>query len=85
MAVLGLCCCPGFSVAVVKGGHALGAGRGLLIAVVSLVADHGLLGTWASVVVVGVHTPTRLIKGKIAGGKNCVGQKFLGIPWWSSG
>ena len=61
MAVLGLCCCLSFSVAVVRGGYALGAGRGLLIAVVSLVADHGLLGTWASVVVVGVHTPTRLL------------------------
>ena len=61
MAVLGLCCCLSFSVVVMRGGYSLDAVHGLLIAVVSLVEDHGLSGTWASVVVVGVHTRTRLL------------------------
>ena len=43
LAVLDLHCWMGFSLVVV---------RGLLIAVASLVAEHGFLGTWASVVVV---------------------------------
>ena len=41
--VLFLCCCAGFSLVVV-------VMHGLLIAVASLVAEHGLWGTWASVV-----------------------------------
>ena len=43
LAVLDLHCWMGFSLVVV---------RGLLIAVASLVTEHGFLGTWASVVVV---------------------------------
>ena len=44
LAVLGLCCCGGlyFSVVEASGGSSLVAVRGLLIAVVSLVAEHGL-------------------------------------------
>ena len=42
LAVLGLCCCTGFSLVVVIGGCSLVAVHGLLIAVASLVAEHGL-------------------------------------------
>ena len=42
LAVLGLCCSVGFSLVVTSGGYSLVAGHGLLIAVVSLVAEHGL-------------------------------------------
>ena len=42
LAVLGLCCSAGFSLVVTSGGYSLVAGHGLLIAVVSLVAEHGL-------------------------------------------
>ena len=42
MAVLGLCCSAGFSLVVASGGYSLVAVHGLLIAVVSLVAEHGL-------------------------------------------
>ena len=44
MAMLGLHCCTGFSLAVVSKGHALVAGQGLLIAVAPHVAEHGLQG-----------------------------------------
>ena len=37
----------GFSLAVVNGGNSLVAVHGFLIAVASLVENHGLLGTWA--------------------------------------
>ena len=50
MAVLGLHCCSGFSLAVASGGYSLGAARRLLIAVASLVAEYGLYGARASVV-----------------------------------
>ena len=52
MAVLGLCCCVGFSLGTEKGGYSPVAVQGLLIAVASLVAEHGLWGSWALVVVV---------------------------------
>ena len=39
--------CMGFSLAVVNGGNSLVAVHGFLIAVASLVENHGLLGTWA--------------------------------------
>ena len=42
MAVLGLCCSAGFSLVVASVGYSLVAVHGLLIAVVSLVAEHGL-------------------------------------------
>ena len=44
LAVLGLCCCEGlyFSVVAASGGSSLVAVRGLLIAMVSLVAEHRL-------------------------------------------
>ena len=42
LAVLGLRCCEGFSLVVVKGGSSLVAVHWLLIAVVSLIAQHGL-------------------------------------------
>ena len=42
LAVLGLHCCVGFSLAVVSCGHALLAVHGLLIAVASLVEGHRL-------------------------------------------
>ena len=41
-ALLDLCCCTGFSLVVVSGRHSLVAVHGLLIAVASLVAEHGL-------------------------------------------
>ena len=40
MAVLGLCCCSGFSLVVESWGYRLVAVLGLLIAVASLVAEH---------------------------------------------
>ena len=52
--MLGLCCCTGFSLVVASRGYFLGVLRRLLIAVASLVAEHGLQGTQASVVVVHV-------------------------------
>ena len=42
LAVLGLCCCVGFSLVVVSGGYSLFVVHGLLIVVASLVAEHGL-------------------------------------------
>ena len=49
MAVLGLHCCTGFSLAVASRGYSLVAMSELLIAVASLVAKHRLssCGTWA--------------------------------------
>ena len=60
MAVLGLCCCTGFSLVGVSKGSSLvvvsercslAAGLELLIEVASLVAEHEPWGTWVSVVV----------------------------------
>ena len=51
MAALGLHCCTDFSVVVVSKGYSLVAVHGSLIVVASLVAGHGLWGTWASGVV----------------------------------
>ena len=48
LAVLGLHCCVGFSLVVASRGCSLIAVCGLLIAVVSLVAEHGRQGTRAS-------------------------------------
>ena len=45
LAVPGLHCCMGFSPVVVSGGCCLVAGHGLLPAVASLLAEHGLWGT----------------------------------------
>jgi len=42
MAVLGLCCCTGFSLAVASGGYSLVTVRGLLTVLASLVVRHGL-------------------------------------------
>ena len=42
-----LCCFRGFSLVVVSGGHFPVAVHELLIAVASLVAQHGLQDTWA--------------------------------------
>ena len=47
LAVLGLCCCTGFSLVVVSRACSLIAMHGLLIAVVSLAAEHQLYDTWA--------------------------------------
>ena len=52
MAVLGLCCCVGSSLVVVSRAYSLVVVLGLLIVVASLVAEHGLWGSWALVVVV---------------------------------
>ena len=49
--MLGLHCCTGFSLVSLGGSCSLAAVRGLLIVVASLVAEHRLLGAWASVVV----------------------------------
>ena len=48
--MLGLRCYSGFPLAVVSRGNSLVAVCGFLIAVVSLVAEHGLWGTWVSIV-----------------------------------
>ena len=50
LAVLGLCCCTGFSLVAASGGYSPVAVPGLLIVVASLVAEPGLSGSWASVV-----------------------------------
>ena len=42
LAVLGLHCCMGFSLVAASGGFALVVVRRLLVAVASLVAEHGL-------------------------------------------
>ena len=47
LAVLDLHCCTGFSLVVVSGDYSLVAMCGLLIAVASLVWEHGLYGAWA--------------------------------------
>ena len=47
--MLGVCCCPGFSLVAVSGGYSLVAVHGLLIAVASLVPEHGLSGAPSSV------------------------------------
>ena len=47
LAVLGLHCCIGFCLVAATGGSSLAAVHGLLVAVASLVAEHGLWGTWA--------------------------------------
>ena len=49
MAVLGLLCCGGFSLAVASVDHSLVAMHRLLIGVASLVVEHGLWGMWALV------------------------------------
>ena len=51
LTVLGLCCCAGFSLVEMSRGYSTDAMLRLLIAVVSLVAKHGLQGALASVVV----------------------------------
>ena len=43
MVVLGLLCCTGFSLVVVRGGGSLAGMRWLLTAVASLSVEHGLL------------------------------------------
>ena len=53
MAVLGLCCCVGFSLVLASGGFSLVVVHGVLVVHGgSLVAEHGLYGAWASVVVI---------------------------------
>ena len=49
--MLGFCCFEGFSLVAVNGGYSV-AVHGLLIAVASLVAGHGLWGMQASAVAV---------------------------------
>ena len=51
LAVLDLCCCAGFSLVAASRGYSPGVMRGLFTAVASLVAEHGLQGPRASVVV----------------------------------
>ena len=51
LAMLGLCCCAGCSLVVAIRGGSPAAVCGLLTAVASLAAEHGLQGAWASVLV----------------------------------
>ena len=51
LAMLGLPCCTGFSLAVTAGGCVLVAVCGLLIAVAFLVVECGLWGAWAPLAV----------------------------------
>ena len=50
LAVLGLLCCPGFSLVAVSRGYSLDEVCSLLIAVASLVAEQGSRVCWASTV-----------------------------------
>ena len=54
MAVLGLCCCAGFSLVAASGGRLFVVVRGLLIVLASLVEEYGLHNAWTSVVVHGL-------------------------------
>ena len=51
LAVLGLCCCEDCSLSVASQGYSPAVVPELLVAVTSLLADHRLPGTWASVLV----------------------------------
>ena len=53
LAVLGLCCCAGPSLVAANKDHSLGVVRGCLVTEVSLIVDHGLSGSQASVVAAG--------------------------------
>ena len=62
--MLGLRCCTGFSLVVANEGYSLGVVHRLLIVVASLVAEHGLESTRASLVVVhrlGFPTACRIL------------------------
>ena len=50
MAVLGLHCCVGFFLVAESRGYPLVGVSGFLVAVASLVVEHGFWGLWASVV-----------------------------------
>jgi len=58
LAVLGFCCCAGFSPVVMSRGSSLVVVCGLLTVVASPVADHGLWSEWDSVVAVYGHCST---------------------------
>ena len=73
--MLGLCCCEGFSLVVVSGCYALIVVHRLLIAVASLVAEHRLWGTQASVAAAPGLSSTGLIV--VAPGLSC--SKACGI------
>ena len=47
---MALCCCAGFSLVVASSGHSLIVVHRFLIAMASLVAEHGLSDMWVSVV-----------------------------------
>ena len=47
LAVLGLCCCAGFSLAAASRGYSLVVAQGLLVAVVSPVVEHRLYSVQA--------------------------------------
>ena len=51
LAAVGLHRCMGLSLLVASGGYSLAVLHGILIAVASLVMEHGLWGTWTSVAV----------------------------------
>ena len=51
LAVLGLCCCVGFSLVAASSGSSLVVVHGLFIAVASLIVQHGLQSCQASVIV----------------------------------
>ena len=53
LAVLGLCCCAGPSLVAANKDHSLGVVRGCLVTEVSLIVEHGLSGSQASVVAAG--------------------------------
>ena len=77
MAVLGLCCCAGFSLVEMSRGYSTDAMLRLLIAVVSLVAKHGLQGTLASVVVASRLQNT----GSIVVAQGLVALWHVGSSW----
>ena len=51
LAILGPCCCSGFSLVAASRGYSLAVGHGLLLVVASLVAERGLKGKQTSAAV----------------------------------
>ena len=72
--MLGLRCVIGLSLAAASGGYSLAVVRGFLFAVASLVAEHGLQGAWASVV---------MVLGPSSFSSGALGCRFSGCSAWA--
>ena len=69
LAVLGLCCCVGFSLVETSRSYSLIVGLRLLNAATSFAAEHRPWGTWASVIAAPGHWNTG--SGVVAHGLSC--------------